>query len=135
MAWAALAEDCGLKRLLAKAELFMVNNASPAFWQSPAFNEHKLSSSCMLRMLQAVQPKIKSRTASSRQGALNTEVRHRHRFKFPDPFKFLFWKRCGQLLVAGMIYELVQAALRDGCQEDRKVDTERDTTFAFGLKR
>ena len=55
VAWAELAEECGLKRLLANAELFMVKNTDPAFWQNPAFNKHKLSSSCMLRMLRAAQ--------------------------------------------------------------------------------
>ncbi len=55
VAWAALAEECGLSTLLANAELFMVKSADPKFWQSPVFAKHKLSSSCMLRMLQAAQ--------------------------------------------------------------------------------
>ena len=69
VAWAALAEDCGLKRLLANAELFMVKNADPAFWQSPAFNKHKLSSSCMLRMLQAAQLTINDWSSKFTPGA------------------------------------------------------------------
>ena len=60
VAWAELAEECGLNRTLASAELFMVKNADPTFWQSPAFNKHKLSSSCMLRMLQAAQLNMNS---------------------------------------------------------------------------
>ena len=32
VAWAALAEECGLKKLLANAELYMVKNVDPAFW-------------------------------------------------------------------------------------------------------
>ena len=55
VAWAALAEECGLSTLLASAELFMVMNADPEFWQSPDFATHKLSSSCLLRMLRAAQ--------------------------------------------------------------------------------
>ena len=55
VAWAALAEECGLSTLLANAELFMVKNADPEFWQSPVFARHKLSSTCMLRMLRAAQ--------------------------------------------------------------------------------
>lgn len=55
VAWAALAEECGLKTLLAHAELFMVKIRARAFWQSPAFDQHKLSNSCMRRMLQAAQ--------------------------------------------------------------------------------
>ncbi len=55
VAWAALAEECGLSTLLASAELFMVMNADPEFWQSPVFATHKLSSTCMLRMLRAAQ--------------------------------------------------------------------------------
>ena len=55
VAWAALAEECGLSTLLANAELFMVKNADPEFWQSPVFATHKLSSTCMLRMLRAAQ--------------------------------------------------------------------------------
>ncbi|KAL3138189.1 hypothetical protein ABBQ38_005413 [Trebouxia sp. C0009 RCD-2024] len=55
VAWAALAEECGLKTLLAHAELFMVKYADSAFWQSPAFHKYQLSLSCMLRMLQAAQ--------------------------------------------------------------------------------
>lgn len=55
VAWAELAEECGLTRLLANAELFMVKHADPAFWHGPAFNTHKLNSSCMLRMLRAAQ--------------------------------------------------------------------------------
>lgn len=55
VAWAALAEECDLSTLLANAELFMVKNADPEFWQSPGFATHKLSSTCMLRMLRAAQ--------------------------------------------------------------------------------
>ncbi len=60
VAWAALAEECGLSTLLASAELFMVMNADPEFWQSPVFATHKLSSSCLLRMLRAAQQNMLS---------------------------------------------------------------------------
>lgn len=60
VAWAALAEECGLSTLLANAELFMVKNADPEFWQSPVFARHKLSSTCMLRMLRAAQQNMVS---------------------------------------------------------------------------
>ena len=60
VAWATLAEECGLSPLLANAELFMVKNADPAFWQSPVFVTHKLSSTCLLRMLRAAQQNMVS---------------------------------------------------------------------------
>lgn len=105
VAWAALADDCGLRRLLAKAEHFMISNASPAFWRSHAFNRHKLSSSCMLRMLQAVQPNMKKNiTASSPQGPPKIEVRQpavrqsavrQPTVGQPDPDRILYFKTAG----------------------------------------
>ncbi len=38
LGWAALAEECGLSTLLASAELFMVKNNDPNFWQSPVWH-------------------------------------------------------------------------------------------------
>ena len=62
VAWAALAEECGLSTLLANTEQFMVKNADPKFWQSPVFATHKLSSTCLLCMLRAAQQNMISWT-------------------------------------------------------------------------
>lgn len=55
LAWTVMAEECGLKALLATAELFMIKNHDPAFWQSPAFLTYNISSRCLLRMLRGAQ--------------------------------------------------------------------------------
>ena len=55
IAWAALAEECDLSNLLATAEAHMVKTLDPTFWQSESFAVHKLSQTCLLRLLQGAQ--------------------------------------------------------------------------------
>ncbi len=55
VAWAALAEEYGLSKLLATAELYMVKTADSAFWQSQTFAEHRLSQACFMRLLRGAQ--------------------------------------------------------------------------------
>ena len=55
IARAALAEECDLSNLLATAEVYMVKNLDPTFWQSESFAVHKLSQACFLRLLQGAQ--------------------------------------------------------------------------------
>ena len=55
IAWAVLAEEYGLKRLLACTLLFMVKALDPGFWQPNSFANHNLSQACWMRLMQAAQ--------------------------------------------------------------------------------
>lgn len=55
IAWASLADQCGLGMLSAHAEIHMVKNADANFWRSSAFAKHHVSQSCPLRILHAIQ--------------------------------------------------------------------------------
>ncbi|KAL3136634.1 hypothetical protein ABBQ38_005875 [Trebouxia sp. C0009 RCD-2024] len=52
IAWAKLAEDLSLNKLLSKVEAFMVQSDDANFWQSAT---HQLSRACLSRVLQATQ--------------------------------------------------------------------------------
>lgn len=59
VAWAALAEECGLKTLWPTQSFSWSRTLTPAFWQSSAFYNYQISLGCMLRMLQAAQLNMK----------------------------------------------------------------------------
>lgn len=55
IAWAALADDCGLKRLSSEVELFMLKCSDTKFWQSDSFAAYQLGQASLLRVLRAAQ--------------------------------------------------------------------------------
>ncbi len=55
IAWAALAEEWDLSKLLATAEVYMVKNLDSTFWQSQSFGEHRLSQACFMRLRRGAQ--------------------------------------------------------------------------------
>ena len=78
IAWAALAEECDLSNLLATAEVYMVINLDPTFWQSESFAVHKLSQACFLSLLQGAQ-----------YHAVNSARIHTAQQQTPNPAKSL----------------------------------------------
>lgn len=57
-AWAALADGCSLKKLLSKAEVFMLQSVDSKFWQSDSMATYQLSRACLARILRAAQQEM-----------------------------------------------------------------------------
>ena len=55
VSWTALAEECGLSKLLAHCEDFMIRDRDDSLWHDKALMDDKVSRNSLLRILRALQ--------------------------------------------------------------------------------
>lgn len=71
VSWTALAEECGLSKLLAHCEDFMIRDDDESLWHDKALLDDRVSRNSLLRILRALQ---KSKAQAGRLGRIGCRV-------------------------------------------------------------